>query len=77
MFLTESLDDLVKVSGATLEGTLPRVAQSEADEQSVSTTWLDAAGDGGGERGGGCRALWWERLLAKLVSAEDSLGQVA
>ena len=31
------------VSGATLEGTVPRVVQLEA----VSTTWLDVAGDGG------------------------------
>ena len=43
----------------------------------MSTTWLDVAGDGGGEGGGDCRALLWERLLAKLVSDEDSLGQVA
>ena len=77
MFLIKSLDDLLKVSGVTLEGTLPRVAQLEADEQDVSTTWLYVAGDGGGEGGGDCRALWWERLLEKLVSAEDSLGQVA
>ena len=48
MFLIESLDDLLKVSGATLEGTVPRVAQLEADEQDVSTTWLDVAGEGGG-----------------------------
>ena len=39
----------------------------------VSTTWLDVAGYGGGEGGGGCRALLWGRLLGKLVSAEDSL----
>ena len=57
MFLIKSLDDLLKVSGATLEGTVPRVTQSEADEQSVSTTWLDVAGDGFGEGCGGCRAL--------------------
>ena len=56
MFVFESLDDLLKVSGATLEGTVPRVAQLEADEQDVSTTWLDRAGDGGGEGGGDCRA---------------------
>ena len=36
MFLIKSLDDLLKVSGATLEGTVPRVAQLEADEQDVS-----------------------------------------
>ena len=77
MFLIKSLDDLLKVSGTTLEGTVPRVAQLEADAQDVSTTWLDVAGDGGGEGGGDCRALRWERLLAKLVSADDSLGQVA
>ena len=77
MFLIKSLDDLLKVSGATLEGTVPREAQLEADEQDVSTTWLDVAGDGGGEGGSDCRALGWERLLAKLVSDEDSLGQVA
>ena len=53
MFLIKSLDDLLKVSGATLEGTVPRVAQLEA----VSTAWLNVAGDGGGEEGGGCRAL--------------------
>ena len=76
MFLIKTLDDLLKVSGATLEGTVPRVAQLEADEQDVSTTWLDVAGDGGGEWGGDCRALWWERLFAKLVSAEDSLGRL-
>ena len=52
MFLIKSLDDLLKVSGATLEGTVPRVAQLEADEQDVSTTWLDVAGDGGGEGAG-------------------------
>ena len=57
MFLIESLDDLLKVSGATFGGTVPRVAQLEADEQGVPTTWLDVAGDGGGEGGGGCRAL--------------------
>ena len=39
------LDDLLKVSGATLEGTVPRVAQLEADEQGVSTAWLEIAGD--------------------------------
>ena len=52
MFLIKSLNDLLKVSGATLEGTVPRVAQLEADEQDVSTTWLGVAGDGGGEGGG-------------------------
>ena len=57
MSLVKSLDDHLKVSGATLEGTLSRVAQLEADEQDVSTTWLDVAGDGGGEGGGNCRAL--------------------
>ena len=41
MFLIESLDDLLQVSGATLEGPVPRVAQLEADEQGVSATWLD------------------------------------
>ena len=45
------------------------MAQLEADEQGVSTSWLYVAGDGDDEGGGG--------LLAKLVSAEDSLGQVA
>ena len=35
------MDDLLKVSWATLEGTVPGVAQSEADEQSVLTTWLE------------------------------------
>ena len=53
MFLIKSLEDLLMVSGATLEGTVPRVAQLEA----VSTTRLDVAGDGGGEVGGGCRAI--------------------
>ena len=57
MFLIKSLDDLLKVSGATLEGTVHRVAQLEADEHDVSTTWLDVAGDGGGEEGGDCKAL--------------------
>ena len=57
MFLIKSLDDLLKVSEATLEGTVPRVAQLEADEQYVSTTWLDVARDRGGEGGGDCRAL--------------------
>ena len=57
MFLIKRLDYLLKVNGATLEDTVPRVAQSEADEQSVSTTWLDVAGEGGGEGGWGCRAL--------------------
>ena len=56
MFLIKSLDDLLKVSGATLEGTVPRVAQLETDGQDVSTTWLDVAGDGGGDCGGDCRA---------------------
>ena len=28
------------------------MAQLEADEQGVSTTWLDVAGDGGGEGAG-------------------------
>ena len=53
MFLIKSLDDLLKVSGATLEGTVPIVAQFDA----VSTTWLDEEGDGGVEVGEGCRAL--------------------
>ena len=57
MFLIKSLDDLLKVSGATLEGTVPRAAQLEADEPGVSTTCLDVTGDGGGEGGGDCRAL--------------------
>ena len=57
MFLIKSLDDLLKVSGATLDGTVPKVVQLEADEQGVSSAWLDVAGDGGGEGGGGCRAL--------------------
>ena len=57
MFLIRSLDGLLKVSGATLEGTVPGVAQLEADGQDVSTTWLDVAGGRGGERGGDCRAL--------------------
>ena len=57
MFMIKSLDDLLKVSGATLEGTVPRVAQLEEDEQDVSTTWLGVAGDGGGEGVGDCRAL--------------------
>ena len=57
MFLFKSLYDLLKVSGATLEGTVPRVAQLKADEQDVSTTCLDVAGDGGGEGGWDCRAL--------------------
>ena len=56
MFFIKSLDDLLKVSGTTLEGTVPRVAQLEADEPGVSTTWLNVAGDGGGEGGVGCRA---------------------
>ena len=43
MFLVKSLDDLLKVSGATLEGTVPRVAQLEADEQDLSNTRLDVA----------------------------------
>ena len=47
----KSLDDLLKESGATLEGTEPRVAQLEADEMGLSTTWLDLAGDGGREGG--------------------------
>ena len=53
MFLIKSLDDLLKVSGATLEGTVPIVAQFEAE----STTWLDVEGDEGGEGGGDCREL--------------------
>ena len=56
MFLIKTLDDLLKESGATLEGTVPRVAQLEAEEPGVSTAWLDVEGDGGGEKGGGCRA---------------------
>ena len=52
MFLIKNLDDLLKVSGATLEGTVPRLAQLEADQQDVSTTWLDVAGDGMGEGAG-------------------------
>ena len=52
MFLIKSLDDLLMVSGATLEDTVPRVAQLEA----VSTTLLDVAADGG-DGGGGCRTL--------------------
>ena len=39
------------VVGATLEGTVPRVAQFEVDEQGVSTTCLDVVVDGGGEEG--------------------------
>ena len=57
MFFIKSLNDLLKVSGATLEGTVPRVAQLEADEQDVSSTCLDVAGDRGGEGSGNCRAL--------------------
>ena len=57
MFLIKSLYDLLKVSGATLEGTVPRVAQLEADEPGVSTTWLVVALDAGREGGGDCRAL--------------------
>ena len=57
MFLVKSLDDLLKVSGATLEGTVPRVAQLEADKQDLSNTRLDVGVDGGGEGGGECRAL--------------------
>ena len=53
MFLIKSLDDFLKMRGATLEGTVPRVAQLEADEQGVSTTWTVVAGEGGG----GCRAI--------------------
>ena len=52
MFLIKSLDDLLKVSGATSEGTVPRVAQLEADELGVSTAWLDVAEDGAGEWAG-------------------------
>ena len=59
MFLIKSLDDLLKVSGATLEDTVPGVPQLEADEQDVSTTWPDVAGDGGGEEDGDFRALRW------------------
>ena len=77
MFLIKSLHDLLKVSGATLEGTVPKVAQLEADEPGVSTTCLDEAGDVGREGGEGRRAQLREHLLGKLVSAEDSLGQVA
>ena len=43
MFFIKSLDDLLKVSGATLEGTVPIVAQFEA----VSTTCM-----------AGCRRRW-------------------
>ena len=61
MFLVKSLDDLLKESGATLQDIVPRVADKqinwEADKLGVSTTCLDVAGDGGGEEGGGCRAL--------------------
>ena len=53
MFSIKSLDDLRKVGGGSSEGTVPKVAQLEAHEQGVSTTWLNAAGDAGGE---GCRA---------------------
>ena len=53
MFLIKSLDELLKVSGATLEGTVPRVAQLEADVQGVSTTYRDVAGDMEAERGAG------------------------
>ena len=56
MFLIKSLDDLLKVSGATLKGTVHRVEQLEADELGVSTTWLDVAVGGGGEGGGSFRA---------------------
>ena len=56
MFLIKSLDDLLKESGTTLEGTVPRVAQLKADEPGVSTTWVDVARDEGGEGSGGCRA---------------------
>ena len=56
MLLIKSLDDLLKVGGATLEFTVPRLSLYESDEQGVSTTWLDVAGDGGGKRGEGCRA---------------------
>ena len=52
MFLIKILDDLLRVSGATLKGSVPRAAQLDADEQGVSTTSLDVAGDGGGEECG-------------------------
>ena len=42
MFLMKSVADLLKVCGATLDGTVPRVAQLKADE---SSTWLDVAGE--------------------------------
>ena len=51
MFLIKKLDDFLKVGRETLEGAIYRVAQFEADEQGVSTTWLDVAGDGGGSDG--------------------------
>ena len=73
MFLIKSLDDLLKVSGATLEGTVPRAAQLDADEQGVSTTSLDVAGDGGGEEGevvehydGNVCSKSWYRLRTHL-----------
>ena len=55
MLFIKSLDDLLKESGATLEGTVPRVAQLKADKLGVSTSWLDVAGDRGVEGGWGCR----------------------
>ena len=52
MFLIKNLDDVLKVGGARLKGSVPRVTQLEADEQRVSTTWQDVAEDGGREEGG-------------------------
>ena len=77
MFLIKSLDDLLKVSGATLESSVPRVAQLEEDERGVSTTWLDVAGDGGVEvravehnDGNICLQSWY-RLRTHLFSLHE------
>ena len=45
------MDDFFNLGLATLEVTVPRVAQLEADEQGLLTTWLDEAVDGGREEG--------------------------
>ena len=54
MFLIKSLNDLLKVGSATLEGTIPRVAQLEADEQLGNVNYLAGCGRRRRLRGG----LW-------------------
>ena len=65
----KSVDDFFNLSLATLEVTVPRVAQLEADEQGLLlTTWLDEAVDGGREEGLWCYS--YDGLFEQILSMQ-------